>query len=187
VTTPPAEDNPPESLPAEVPATTDGQGEAGDLPQSRRPVGKEGEVEQIASLVFARIENKLEHHLHTQLEMPSAEQAADLREKAFEVYQTWIDIARQKAETEAYVQRAQYEVPERLARSGRPWAFASLLAILGFCAYVAHLGGSAVYVAGIIVALDMVAMLGLFFGFRPSPISNPQKELPVRRDEKDTR
>jgi hypothetical protein len=125
------------------------------------------EVEQIASLVFARIENKLEQHLHTQMEMPSADQAADLRDRAPEIYQTWIEIARQKADTEAYVQRAQYEVPERLARTGRPWALAALLVVLGFCGYVASLGGAGLYIGGIVAAIDLVTMLGLFFGFRP--------------------
>jgi hypothetical protein len=127
----------------------------------------EGKVERLASLVFARVENKLEQHLHTQMELPPAEQAAALREKAPEVYNAWVDIARQKAETEAYVQRAQYDVPAKLGRTGRPWALAALVAVLAFCAYVAHLGGAGVYVGGIIAAINLVSMLGLFLGFRP--------------------
>jgi hypothetical protein len=129
--------------------------------------GASEEVEQIASLVIARIENKLEQHLYTQMELPDPDQAAELRDKAPEVYQLWIDIARKKADSEVYVQSAQYQVPERLARTGRPWALAALFLVLVFCAYIASLGGSAVYVAGIIAALDLVAMLGLFLGFRP--------------------
>ena len=134
----------------------------------REPPKDDGEVEQIASLVIARIENKLEQHLHTQMEMPPADQAAELRDRAPEVYRAWIDIARQKAATDAYVQRAQYEVPERLARSGRPWALGALGIILIFCGYIASLSNAGIYVAGIIAALDVVAMLGLFFGFRPA-------------------
>jgi hypothetical protein len=167
-------------------ATPGGGGEISNLPENPRSSKNEGEVEQIASLVIARIENKLEHHLHTQMEMPSADQAASLRERAPEVYQAWIEIARQKADTEAYIQRAQYEVPERLARSGRPWAIGALFLVLAFCGYVASLGGSAVYVAGIIAALDVVAMLGLFFGFRPSPIRTTQRELPPKDSENDS-
>jgi hypothetical protein len=151
------------------------------FPGELRSVENEGEVEQIASLVIARIENKLEHHLHTQMEMPSAEQAADLRDRAPEVYQAWIDIARQEADTKAYVQRAQYEVPERLAHTGRPWALVTLVIVLVFCGYIASLGGSGIYVAGIIAGLDLVAMMGLFFGFRPAPTSESErkeKELP---------
>lgn len=124
-------------------------------------------VEHIVNLVVAQVENKLEQHLHTQMELPPADQAAELRDKAPEVYHAWIDIARQKAETEAFVQRAQYEVPQRLARTGRPWAFAALVSVLVFCAYVASLGGSGIYIAGIVSAIDLVTMLGLFMGARP--------------------
>jgi hypothetical protein len=128
---------------------------------------EDGEVEHIVSLVFARIENKLEQHLHTQMEMPPAEQAAELRERAPEVYRAWIDIARQKADTEDYVQRAQYQVPENLARSGRPWALGALVLVLCFCGYVVSLRGAGIYVGGIVAAFDLAAMLGLFFGYRP--------------------
>src|SRR6266704_2926571 len=120
---PSAEDDP-DASPSQASAVSDRSGIVDRLPRSPRAADKdnEGEVEHIASLVIARIENKLEQHLHTQMEMPSADQAAELRERAPEVYQAWIDIARQKANTDDYIQRAQYEVPERLARTGRPWA-----------------------------------------------------------------
>jgi hypothetical protein len=175
---PPADDD---ALSGPLSSQPDPSGVVDRLSRNSGPVNDEGEVEQIASLVFARIENKLEQHLHTQMEMPSADQAAELRDRAPEVYQAWIDIARQKADTEAYIQRAQYEVPERLARSGRPWAIGALVLVLGFCGYVASLGGSGIYVAGVIAALDLVAMLGLFFGFRPTPnleSRSAKKELP---------
>ena len=146
---PPAEDD---DAPSDQPSSgSDSSGVVDRLSRNRRPGNNEGEVEQIASLVFARIENKLEQHLHTQMEMPASQQAAELRDKAPEVYQAWIDIARQKADTEAYIQRAQYEVPERLARTGRPWAISALVLVLGFCGYVASLGGAGIYVARSIV------------------------------------
>lgn len=153
---------------APVPDSDGDQGKAED----------QGKVDQLASLVFAKIENRLEHHLHTQMEMPSAEQAKRLREDAPEVYKAWIDIARQKADTEAYIQRAQYEVPERLARTGRPWGLVALVCVLGFCAYLASLGGAAVYLAGVVAALDLVAMMGLFFGFRPELEARRRQQLP---------
>lgn len=185
MTTPSDGDDPSEALARRPPTVPDGKGENSDLSDNRQSAKQQGEVEQIASLVFQRIETKLEHHLHTQMEMPSADQAASLRERAPEVYEAWIDIARQKADTEAYIQRAQYEVPERLARSGRPWAIGALLLVLGFCAYVASLRGSAIYVAGIIAGLDLVTMLSLFFGFRPSPIQKTPRVLPPRGPEND--
>lgn len=124
-------------------------------------------VERIANLVFAQVENKLEQHLHTQMELPPADQAAQLRDKAPEVYNAWIEIARQKADTEAFVQRAQYDVPASLARTGRPWALVALVVVFVFCGYIASLGGPGIYVAGIIGAIDLVTMLGLFMGARP--------------------
>lgn len=168
MTTPPAEDDP-NGPPTRISSESDFSGVVGRISKGRGPGGDEGEVEHIASLVIARIENKLEQHLHTQMEMPSADQAAELRDRAPEVYQAWIDIARQKAETEAFIQRAQYEVPERLARTGRPWALGALILVLVFCGYVASLGRTGIYVAGIIAALDLATMIGLFFGFRPGP------------------
>jgi len=101
------------------------------------------------------------------MELPDPVQAAELHEKAPEIYALWIKLAEQKAETEAYVQRAQYEVPERLAAGGRPWAIGALFIVLGFCAYLATFGGGAIYTAGVVAALDVVAMLGLFLGYRP--------------------
>ncbi len=100
------------------------------------------DVDRIANIVVARIENKLEQHLHLPMEMPSVEQAQALREKAPEIYHAWLKIAEDKALTESYVERAPYEVPERLARSGRPWAFGALFLVLAFCGYVASLGGA---------------------------------------------
>jgi hypothetical protein len=174
-------DDDPDAEPGQAASEPDTDVPLNRLPDSERPADNEGEVEHIASLVFARIENTLEQHLHTQMEMPSADQAAELREKAPEVYQAWIDIARQKADTESYIQRAQYEVPERLARTGRPWALGALVVVLVFCGWVASLSDTGIYVAGIIAALDLATMLGFFFGFRPGAVLESRRakgELP---------
>jgi hypothetical protein len=160
----------------------DSQAEEQVLDEDSVELVDERKVDQITNLVLARVENKLEQHLHTEMELPPADQAAALREKAPEVYQTWIDIARQKADTEAYVQRAQYDVPAKLGRTGRPWALVALFGVLGFCAYVASLGGAGIYVAGIIAAINLVSMLGLFFGFRPELMSGREREI-QKRDE----
>jgi hypothetical protein len=187
VITPSSADDP-EPQPGHASPEPAPEGEAEQLPDDQNSAD-EGEVEHIANIVLARIENKLEQHLHTQMEMPPADQAADLRERAPEVYQTWIDIARQKADTEDYIQRAQYEVPASLARSGRPWALAALVLVLGFCGFVVSKGGAGIYVGGVVAAFDLAAMLGLFFGYRPEldrrtkekeidSDSRPPKEIP---------
>jgi hypothetical protein len=188
VIAPQANDEPDSPLPESAPTPSADQGQPPEIRHVRDDESGSAdetesseEVEQIASLVFARIENKLEQHLHTQMELPAADQAADLREKAPELYEEWIRIARMKAETEAYMQRAQYEVPERLARSGRPWAYGALLTVLAFCAFIVTYGGAAVYIAGIIAALDLVTMLGFFMGFRPElspPSRRARKAVP---------
>ena len=46
------------------------------------------------------------------------EQAITLRDQAPELYDLWLKIAQEKAATANYVDRAPYEVPERLAQSG---------------------------------------------------------------------
>ncbi len=58
-----------------------------------------------------------------------------LREKAPELYDLWLRIAQDKAETDNYVHRAPYEVPERLAHSGRPRALGAMIVVLAFCGY----------------------------------------------------
>jgi hypothetical protein len=122
-----------------------------------------GEIERIVEIVERRIEH---------LPLPDPDQAAQLREKAPELYHAYIRIAEQRAATESYVQRAPFEVPERLARSGRPWALTALIVVLAFCGYLASLGGAAQYIAGVIAAFDIVAMLALFFGLNPDARSS---------------
>jgi hypothetical protein len=114
------------------------------------------------------------------MELPDPDQAAELREKAPEIYQLWLDIASKKAQTESFIQTAQYEVPERLAKTGRPWAMGALFLVLVFCSYIASLGGGAIYVAGIVAAIDLVAMLGLFLGFRPELATGARQSTPKR-------
>lgn len=99
---------------------------------------------------------------NSHIEIPSADQAADLRERAPELYQLLIEGARAKMDTENYLRRAPYEIPEKLARSGRPWAFAALIAILLFCGYIATLGSPGLVIAGIIAALDLVTVMTIF-------------------------
>jgi len=97
--------------------------------------------------------------------IPSVEQAIALREQAPELYDLWLRIAQEKAATASYVDRAPYEVPERLAQSGRPRALGALIIVL--CGYLAWLGGPGPYIGGLIAILDLGVMFGMFFGLRP--------------------
>jgi hypothetical protein len=109
----------------------------------------------------------------------SVEQAIALREQAPEMYDLWLRIAQEKATTASYVERAPYEIPERLAQSGRPRALGALIIVLSFCGYLAWLGGPGPYIGGLIAILDLGVMFGMFFGLRPEQL--PDVGRPDRR------
>ena len=109
----------------------------------------------------------------------SVEQAIALREQAPEMYDLWLRIAQEKAATASYVERAPYEVPERLAQAGRPRALGALVIVLSFCGYLAWLGGPGPYIGGLIAILDLGIMFGMFFGLRPERLPDAGR-LPRR-------
>jgi hypothetical protein len=108
----------------------------------------------------------------------SIEQAIALREQAPELYDLWLKIAKENADTANYVQRAPYEVPERLAQSGRPRALGALVIVLSFCGYLAWLGGPGPYIGGLIAIADLAVMFGMFFGLRPERLPDQQQPGP---------
>lgn len=126
------------------------------------------DLEALAALVYERLAGKLGQQPG---DMPAVDEAVALRERAPELYDLWLKIAQDRAATGNYVRRAPYEVPERLAQSGRPRAVSSLIVVLAFCGYLAWLGGPGPYIAGLIAVLDLIVMLGLFFGLRPEHLS----------------
>jgi hypothetical protein len=141
------------------------------------------DIDQIASQVYERIGDKMDHRPDTAQDTPPAEQAIMLRDKAPELYDLWLKIAQEKAATSNYVQRAPYEVPERLAQSGRPRALSAMIVVLAFCGYLASLGGPGPYIGGLIAILDLLVMLALFFGLRPDHLtesSRPRKRRLIR-------
>jgi hypothetical protein len=111
----------------------------------------------------------------TQPSITSVDQAIALREQAPEMYDLWLKIAKDKAATDNYVERAPYEVPERLAQSGRPRALGALVIVLSFCGYLAWLGGPGPYIGGLIAILDLAVMFGMFFGLRPERLPDPEE------------
>src|SRR6266487_3354132 len=112
---------------------------------------------------------------HQPMDIPPVDQAVALRDQAPELYELWLRIARERAATANYVERAPYEVPERLAQSGRPRALGALIVVLSFCGYLAWLGGPGPYIGGLIAILDLAAMLGVFFGLRPDRLADPRR------------
>jgi hypothetical protein len=198
---PPAEDaltHPPAGAAAADPTAAAGQaaaGQAAPAPSAGQTGGQGGtaapdgttpplDIDQIASQVYERIGDKMDHRPDTPQETPPAEQAIMLRDKAPELYDLWLKIAQEKAATINYVQRAPYEVPERLAQSGRPRALSALILVLAFCGYLASLGGPGPYIGGLIAILDLLVMLALFFGLRPDHLTDsgrPRKRRLIPR------
>jgi hypothetical protein len=146
---------------------------------------KSASADGIADAVVDRIGTKVGdgHGQQQPSEMPPADQVIALREQAPELYELWLRIARDKAATANYVDRAPYEVPERLAQAGRPRALGALIIVLSFCGYLAWLGGPGPYIGGLIAILDLVVMFGMFFGLRPERLPDAQRSerRPPRR------
>ena len=208
---PPAEDaltHPPAGAAAADPAAAAGMAAAGQAAAGMAAAGQAGpapsagqtggqgatappdgttpplDIDQIASQVYERIGDKMDHRPDTPQETPPAEQAIILRDKAPELYDLWLKIAQEKAATINYVQRAPYEVPERLAQSGRPRALSAMILVLAFCGYLASLGGPGPYIGGLIAILDLLVMLALFFGLRPDHLTDsgrPRKRRLIPR------
>ncbi len=135
-------------------------------------------VDRIGDKVADNIGDKVADNRSQQADIPSVSQAIALREQAPEMYDLWLKIAKDKAATANYVERAPYEVPERLAQSGRPRALGALVIVLSFCGYLAWLGGPGPYIGGLIAIVDLAVMFGMFFGLRPERLPDPsQTEL----------
>ena len=139
-----------------------------------RPAG----AGEIADAVVDRIGSPVTDR-QQRSDIPSVDQAIALREQAPELYDLWLKVAQEKANTANYVDRAPYEIPERLAQSGRPRALGALIIVLSFCGYLAWLGGPGPYIGGVIAILDLIVMFGMFFGLRPDRL--PDAQPPDRR------
>jgi hypothetical protein len=135
--------------------------------------GQPPDADQVASLVLERIRTQLGLGEHRSMDIPPVDQAVALRDQAPELYELWLRIARERAATANYVERAPYEVPERLAQSGRPRALGALIVVLAFCGYLAWLGGPGPYIAGLIALVNLGVMVSIFFGLRPGPGPGP--------------
>jgi hypothetical protein len=150
----------------------DQSGQPGQAPSPRQP---EAGAAEIADAVADRIGDKVADNRVQPTDIPSVSQAIALREQAPEMYDLWLRIAKDKAATANYVERAPYEVPERLAQSGRPRALGALIIVLSFCGYLAWLGGPGPYIGGLIAVLDLGVMFGMFFGMRPERLPDPEQ------------
>jgi hypothetical protein len=160
---------------APMPSPGGPQGQSGQPGQAPSPRQPEAGAAEIAEAVVDRIGDKVADGRGQPGDIPSVSQAIALREQAPEMYDLWLKIAKDKAATANYVERAPYEVPERLAQSGRPRALGALIIVLSFCGYLAWLGGPGPYIGGLIAILDLGVMFGMFFGQRPERLPDPKQ------------
>jgi hypothetical protein len=160
---------------APTPSPAGPQNQSSQPGQAEPPRQPEAGAAQIAEAVVDRIGDKVTDGRVQSGDIPSVSQAIALREQAPEMYDLWLKIAKDKAATANYVERAPYEVPERLAHSGRPRALGALIIVLSFCGYLAWLGGPGPYIGGLIAILDLGVMFGMFFGLRPERLPDPQQ------------
>lgn len=100
--------------------------------------------------------------------VPNALEAVELKDKAPEVYDLWLRLAEKKANDDALLQRLPYEHPLTLAKRGQWFGLVGMLAVLGFCGFLASRGGGVQYLAGVLAALDIVAIIGAFMAVRGS-------------------
>jgi hypothetical protein len=176
--------------PSPTPFPAGPQDESGQSGQAQSPKKPEAGAAEIADAVVDRMgtkvpdsraadsraaDSRVADSLAQQTEIPSVSQAIALREQAPEMYDLWLRIAKDKAATANYVDRAPYEVPERLAQSGRPRALGALIIVLSFCGYLAWLGGPGPYIGGLIAILDLGVMFSMFFGLRPERLPDPKQ------------
>jgi hypothetical protein len=170
---------------APVPSQADPVYRHGQAPAQASASPRQAEsagVDEIADAVADRITDKAagSGSVGQRGDIPPVDQAIALREQAPELYDLWLKIAEQKAATANYVDRAPYEVPERLAHAGRPRALGALVIVLSFCGYLAWLGGPGPYIAGLIAILDLVIMFSIFFGLRPERLPDDQPADRIR-------
>jgi hypothetical protein len=125
----------------------------------------EQHAERLTALVLQKIDQRIEQkieHLHMPLMVPSAAEAAALKNQAPEVYDLWLRLAEKKAQDDSELQRLPFDHPLQLAKRGQWFGLGGMGLVLGFSAYLASLGGAAEYIAGVIGAFDLVGMVGVF-------------------------
>lgn len=106
---------------------------------------------------------KLEQHLHLPIQLPDADALADLKLKDPQGYKFWMRNLDKQLAHQRFMESAKYRMPLKVIKSAQMWAFLALVAILALAAYALYLDEP--WVAGFLVSLDVVAIVGIFAGF----------------------
>lgn len=112
-------------------------------------------------VVLAKITAHLQqNHLHLPVLTPDTDAMIEMKEKTPEMYDLYISGISKAIEAD-YIQRtAPYTEPARLVQSGRRYGLAAVTAVLLFAGFALYLDRA--LLAGIIVAIDIVALAAVF-------------------------
>lgn len=116
-------------------------------------------AETIASLVVSHINQNITT-VNEPGAIPDLNQIVALREKAPELYDAYVEIIKEEAQSNRLEQRQRYEIPEKYAKRGQRLGFASILIVailVGFCVYE-----QAYWIAGVFGVIDFVAIAAVF-------------------------
>ena len=93
---------------------------------------------------------------------PDPDTSAELREKAPEVYEAWLQTTRQTIETDNYVRKAEVDNPRKMATRGLVVGAIVVLALFALAAYATYLRQQ--WLAGFLVTIDVVLLASIFTG-----------------------
>lgn len=153
-------------------ATKEGrQLERDDDPRSE--LSEQSEESQLAQInvQLSQMNTHLqENHFHQELATPNPVRLAELRERAPEVYQAYVNGINKSVEADYIARTAPYTAPIENARSGRRYGLAAVLAAFVLVGLALHYDHP--WIAGIIASLNLVGLVTVF-GNPGSTSKNP--------------
>ncbi|WP_156801811.1 hypothetical protein [Corynebacterium mastitidis] len=126
---------------------TDTRGEPSQLPDERVLVAQVKAILQ-------------EIHYHPPLSMPDEGKAASMRRNTPELYQAYVKSLNKAVDAEYIERTSPFTQPSKDVRIGQICGVIVVIAVLAFAAYALYLDRP--WVAGIITALDVVALAAIF-------------------------
>lgn len=97
---------------------------------------------------------------------PDPDTAAELRSKAPEVYEAWLETTRETIETDNYVRRAAVDNPREIASRGQLLGFISVLALFVLAGWAAYL--DLPWLAAFLGGINVVGLATAFLRNRSS-------------------
>jgi hypothetical protein len=141
-------------------------------------------LDKLVSLVLARIEHHQNIHLPEQA--PNAAQLEELKRRAPEAYDLWIDTTRKRVDHDIWRSRKAVRQPYLLGTVGQVFALVAVLAVLclaGLAFYLDHPWAGAFL--GIVDIIGLAAVFNNNQGRRQNP--PPQKQQPQQPQQRRNR